>query len=601
MKKLIFTIIIALGISTFFAGTCMAGDMNADESRVYSAAGGTFTYNNESYRSTPEYMAKLSAYLCRDDIDLSSAQADASIRTMNRSTNIKKAISSGYLVAVSAPTPSTENGNQNGGTSTETSTEKTNTNTNTNTNSSTNTNTNTNTNSTEKTKPGTNTSTEKGSESKSNTGKGSDSDKSNSSDVNNQGTSSNDGAGTSAAVGDDSNNNQASVDKTSTFDSNASAEEASFTNKKNQQQREEILETRPQKTEAPAGVVTYDEVNNEIVFSGSHDQTIVIPSSFQKIKGTHTRNLFAFAEGLLLVITISCGIAFFVFRCYSFQKKSNKNHYGNHKTRRKLRSILGNVVVVVMAVNIFVVLMGAGIQIGMFQNARVTDTLSSSGYYHESYQDLLKEVHAKMLVADCPQNACDDVITYDNYLFATRNHVQMALKGQKSTAEYSDISTDVASALEGVTYLTDDSRKQIGQDVLALYQQYVGNIIGESMHGMKQIFDNIFGINMILAILDIIVSVLILLFMDHYKHRGMKKIAAAIGIASFVVLAASIVIIIFKPYSKLYIEPDYLYLFVAAYIRFVTKVFICLAAGGAVLAALVQFAGAGMKKRLQES
>lgn len=123
------------------------GDMNADESRVYSAAGGTFTYNNESYHATPEYLAKLSAYLCRDDINLSSAQADASIRIMNRSTNIKKAISSGYIVLNSTPTPSTENGSQNGGTSTETSTEKTNT-------EKTNTNTNTNTNSTEKTKAG---------------------------------------------------------------------------------------------------------------------------------------------------------------------------------------------------------------------------------------------------------------------------------------------------------------------------------------------------------------------------------------------------------------------------------------------------------------
>ena len=590
MKKIIYTVIIALGISALLAGTCLAGDMNAEEARVYSAANGTLTYNSVSYQATSAYLAKLSAYLCRDDIDLNATQADASIRTMNRGTNIKKAISSGYLVAVT--TTSTETDTENGGTSTESGTTPS-------TESSTEKNTestNTETSSTEK-------STDKNqSDTKSDTDKNTESSSDANTEAGNQGTSSNDGTGTAVdqTVAGDSSNSQSADGQSSTFDSSASAEEASFTNKDNQQQREAILETRPQKEEAAAGVVTYDEESNEIIFSGSHDQTIVIPNSFQQIKGTHTRNLFTIAEVILLVATLSCGAALWVFRCYSFQKKHQRNHYGNHKTRRKLRSVLGSVVVVIMAANIFVMLMGAGIQIGLFQNARVTDTLSSSGYYHESYQDLLDEVHAKMSEADCPENACDDVITYDNYLFATRNHVQMTLKGQTPTAEYTDISTEVADALDGVSYLTDDSREEIGQEVLELYQQYVGNIIGESIYGIKQIFYNIFGINMIFAGLNIVVSILILLFMDHYKHRGMKKIATAVGLASFTVLAVSIVIVIFKPYSKLYIEPDYLYLFVAAYIRFMTKVFICLSAGGAVLAAIVQFAGAGMKKRIQE-
>lgn len=584
MKKVILALFLSLGISTMLAGNCLAGDINTEEARVYSAACGTFTYNGVSYQSTSSYLAQLSAYLSRDDKDLSATQADAAIRTMYLKSNIKQAIAKGYLVEATSSQTDTENGGtstENGTTpSTESSTEK-------NTESTNTESTNTETTSTEKSTDKNQSDTDKNTESNSDT-KNSGTSSDTNTEAGSTGTSSNEGTGT-AADG-----------QSSTFDSSASAEEASFTNKNNQQQREAILETRPEKEEAVAGVVTYDEESNEIIFSGSHDQTIVIPNSFQQIKGTHTRNLFTIAEVILLIATLSCGVALFVFRCYSFQKKHHKNHYGNHKTRRKLRSVLGSVVVAIMAANIFVMLMGAGIQIGLFQNARVTDTLSSSGYYHESYQDLLDEVHAKMNEADCPENACDDVITYDNYLFATRNHVQMTLKGQTPTAEYTDISTEVADALDGVSYLTDDSREEIGQEVLELYQQYVGNIIGESMYGIKQIFYNIFGINMVFAGLNIVVSILILLFMDHYKHRGMKKIATAVGLASFTVMAVSIVIMIFKPYSKLYIEPDYLYLFVAAYIRFMTKVFICLSAGGAVLAAIVQFAGAGMKKRIQE-
>ena len=70
--------------------------------------------------------------------------------------------------------------------------------------------------------------------------------------------------------------------------------------------------------------------------------------------------------------------------------------------------------------------------------------------------------------------------------------------------------------------------------------------------------------------------------------------------ASLLICGVAAVILIGKPYTSLYIEPDYLYLFAVEYIRWVTKVFAVLAAVGALAAFLVWMAGKGMKRTMQE-
>ncbi len=578
MKKFFYTLLVAAGITTLSFVPCMAGEMNGEESRVYSAASGSFTYSGETYYANSEYLAQLSAYLCRDDVDLTAAQADSAIRSMGRKTNIKKAIDRGYISKAGGNgdnQPSTESEGTPGGGQTP-STEGAGAQ-------------DTERNTEDGKKPNTERDTQNGG--------GSKGDKEQ--DNGKPGNAGDAELGNTEKGGNAGGNAAGNAGNTKEFDSAGQAEE-SYLNEEEKQEREEILATRPQKDEAENGEITYDTINNQIIFSGSKNQKIVIPNAFRYIKGTHTRSMFTVVELILLGVTvISLGVLF-AFRCFSFQKKRHKLSYSNHKRRRILRKVFGAVLVAVLAVNIFVTAAGIGVQLGLFQSSRITDMLSASGYYHESFNEMQEEIYEIMEENGCPQNACDSVVTYDRYLFATRNHVQMTLKGLKPSAEYTDISSEVKEALEGVLYLTDETKEELGEAVHGLYQQSVKNIIGETLYGIKQIFLNVFRVNMVIAVIDILLCIFVLLFMDHYKHRAMKKIAASLLGASLLICTVAAVILIGKPYTSLYIEPDYLYLFAVEYIRWVTKVFAVLAAVGALAAFFVWMAGKGMKRTMQE-
>ena len=619
MKKIIYMMAVALGIVSLSAVECHAGSINADEARLYSAASAGFTYEGESYYASGEYLAKLSSYLSRDDIDLTKAEVNSHIRSMNRKTNIKKAIDNGYIVkaGTNTPEPDTEgkddtqkpdNPTETETTSGSTETETTDTEKRGSTENPSNTetpdtekNTGNKEPDTQKEEPGTQTgepATENGKKTPNK-----DDKKNNRKDDGNKGGNSGNtdqnGGDRNTEIGGTSDGGTSSG-QTTTFDSAAQADEAEYSNAAKQQERKDILATRPDKEDASSGEITYDIENNQIIFSGSRNQRIIIPYAFRQIKGTHTRSTFTTIELVLLALTMISGGVLFAFRCLSFQKKQKKVSYSNHKRRRMLRKVFGGVLMLVLAVNICAVAAGTGLQVGLFQSGRITDMLSASGYYHESYDALAEDIHQLLEENDCPQNACDNVITYDRYLFATRNHVQMTLQGKTPSAEYTDISGQVAEALDGVVYLTDESKADIGDAVLKVYRQYVKNIIGESIYEIKRIFTNIFRINMFLAGINIILDILLLLFMDHYKHRGMKRIALSIGLAVVLVCVAAAVVLFGKPYTRLYIEPDYLYLFAVEYIRFMTRIFLIMAAVGAVAALAVGVAARRMKKSLYE-
>ncbi|BCJ97348.1 hypothetical protein [Anaerocolumna chitinilytica] len=107
--------IIALGILfSFFVNVKMvqAGDLNANEAAVVSAAQGVFELNGEKYKVDPTFIQQLSSYLNQDGIDLTAEQKDEAIATMF--SNVGQGISEGYLVPAiegDTDTGSTDSGN----------------------------------------------------------------------------------------------------------------------------------------------------------------------------------------------------------------------------------------------------------------------------------------------------------------------------------------------------------------------------------------------------------------------------------------------------------------------------------------------------------
>lgn len=94
--------LLLLFLSFFIPSAVYAGELNAAEARVVSAARGTFEYEGKQYRAEESYINQLIALLNQDDIDLTSEDADELIGQMYAS--VEEGVNSGYLYEVKEAT-----------------------------------------------------------------------------------------------------------------------------------------------------------------------------------------------------------------------------------------------------------------------------------------------------------------------------------------------------------------------------------------------------------------------------------------------------------------------------------------------------------------
>lgn len=615
MKKILLTIALALGISTCISVTSYAGDINSNEARVLAVASGTFTYDGGIYKAKDSYVAQLSAKLSSDGTDLNANQADAAIRLINR--NVKRAIDSGYIYRI--------------GDAQSTDTSKDNPDSSANPDDDTNSKDTPGDNPDATVTPGNKDNNESqapeptNAEEPDNKGDASvkpgdkpdttnkPGDASIKQNDNNSDNSSKDPQGTTNPDSDNKDDNQTESKSgnsgTTSFDSATGAEDAQYQNDTNKANREEIIENRPDKDDA-SGSISFDENKNEIiinvkdnssdgekkaVLSKDKDKTInSLKNYFSKYK-----SILNIIEVILLVITCICISILFIFKCFSFQKKI-KPHYGNHKVRRKLRRSLGAILIFVTAINLFVVILSTGVYVGMFQNSKVSQTLSASGYYHDSYKDLLNKVQKILDDNGVQSDVCNDMITYDEYLFSTRNVLQVSLEGRNVTDKYTDIKEEISLAINVSSDLSNEKTDEIATKISEVYQNYVNNIIGNVIYSTRQAFGDTVILGIIIALVNIVISFICMMYMDHYKHRGVRKLAHSIFVGSAAIIALVICIFIFKPYKMMYIEPDYLYISFVTYFKYVAKIVGLIAVSGVIVSIFVQCLAKFLKNGLNQ-
>lgn len=95
MKKGLGALLIALAGAILFPATVLAGDINGAEQGVIDAISNAQEYNGAYYKVTDAYIAKVTEYLNRDDIDMTQTEADNYIAQFH--ANIALGINAGYM------------------------------------------------------------------------------------------------------------------------------------------------------------------------------------------------------------------------------------------------------------------------------------------------------------------------------------------------------------------------------------------------------------------------------------------------------------------------------------------------------------------------
>lgn len=78
--------------------TAMAGDINGAEQGILDALSNTYEYDGGYYKVTDGYIAQVSDYLCKDEVNLTSEEASGYLAQFY--ANIGTGIASGYMVKV---------------------------------------------------------------------------------------------------------------------------------------------------------------------------------------------------------------------------------------------------------------------------------------------------------------------------------------------------------------------------------------------------------------------------------------------------------------------------------------------------------------------
>lgn len=279
----------------------------------------------------------------------------------------------------------------------------------------------------------------------------------------------------------------------------------------------EKLQERPEKEDAEVSV----ELEEDKIVIEAGDKEISISKDTEMIpeKLIICLNLIA-----VTCFVITCGCAFVLFwkKCMVFRIKKGRKARPGHSKRRKLRRHTRNVLTVIMVINIVGILLLAGGYVSLFNKDVIMRNMQNSGYFRYAYSQYVTE-------------ATEQVKPYEEYLFEIKQRSIQILDG----------STSIVVPDSNVT-------------------PYIYNL--------KIRYMEVLRVGGVLGIITLLMQIILMVYMDQKRERGIKHIAVSDLIASVVLMIMVCIFMFGKPYQMLYIEPDYLYLFLVECITWGVKV-----------------------------
>lgn len=298
----------------------------------------------------------------------------------------------------------------------------------------------------------------------------------------------------------------------------------------NQTEAKEKLEKRPDKKEA-AAFVQLEE--NDIVVRTKDNETINI-SKNEPLISDKALLVIDGITGIILAITLGCGVILVVTKCMSFKKPKSRRARPGHSKRRKIRRYTRNILTVTTAMSLIGIFLFLGIYISLFNKDAIMQNMQSSGYFRYAYSEYIsgmaQEAASEKSIADM-----DEIVSYEDYLFTIKQNSLKILDGE----------TEIRIPDSNVT-------------------PYIYNI--------KSTYMQLFCVAGVFVICSAVLGAVLMIFMDQRRERGIKHLAAAELAASAVIIILTAVMATNKPYMHLYIEPDYLYLFLMECIQWSVKV-----------------------------
>lgn len=325
-----------------------------------------------------------------------------------------------------------------------------------------------------------------------------------------------------------------------------------------QKERQNSGSSKPSATESDATVVIQKD---EIVVT-TDDKEWSVKRTERIVPESITTALIVISAAILAIDVVIAMVLIFA-KCMRFgDEHSHRKIKSGHRKRRKIRKVCRRILIFTTAVGVFVVFMIVGISVGVFSNNHLSNSIQSSGYFRYAYTQYVKKAVAEAGAADdktngADKNATDDstddlesmdisdvnIMTYDEFLVQEKQ----ALSNMKE----SELTKEI-SIVPYISQLRKDLREPLLIAVIIIGVAYM-------------------------------LSMILNLFMDMKRDRGIKALAVSDIIATLILLVVVVAIWIWYTNSKLFIEPDYLFNFIGDFIEWVVKVLASISFFGAAI------------------
>lgn len=313
----------------------------------------------------------------------------------------------------------------------------------------------------------------------------------------------------------------------------------------NPSENKQKLKQRPEKEEATASVV----LEGDDITITTRDQEKISISKEKKLISSSVQIVINGISVLMLAITVLCGVILFMTKCMSFRRPKHRRARPGHSKRRKIRRHTRNTLTITTAVGLLGIFLLLGIYVSLFNKEAIMQSMQSSGYFRYAYSEYITEM-AKQSLSDIvggkEQTNTEKIQSYEEYLFTIKQNSLKILNG--------------------------DTETPIPDSNVTPY-----------IYNMKTSFMNIFTTSGVCLGLSVIFGIILMVFMDQRRERGVKHIAVAELTASVIMIVLTMIMVVNKPYLYLYVEPDYLYLFLMDYIKWSVKVMTSVTAFGVVV------------------
>lgn len=318
------------------------------------------------------------------------------------------------------------------------------------------------------------------------------------------------------------------------------------------------------------GKVTYDVQNHTMVYENKKDNEVkTLPSVEHPLDVTKYVTIGTIIILLMLALILLLCFGLYIGKCFPWQKKKRNRktarYYVNHRMRSTYRKISGNLFTGMITCHVFVCVLLLSVGLGVFRESFVIDNLTSSGYYRYVYDDMKHAIQREL--ADTEPEQLDLLMQqmgYDVFLTTAKQQVKSSLSGTLLPYDGSAFAEKLMQVECGIT---NDEQQICVNVILGNLQTYAADMVGSSIYGIKEGYRDfamrtlpIMGINMLLM-------VVVAILMDRYHHRGVRYVARGVLAGAGAALVLSIVFYLWKPYSRIYIQPSSLYLFLKDYIQ----------------------------------